>query len=201
MRIAAIVGSYHKGGMVNSAVDEILSAAAGEGAEVEKIALLEKHVEFCTNCQSCMQASGSARGICVIHDDMAGILDRVDASDAIVLASPMNFWTVTALMKRFIERLVCYGYWPWFNKGPRNRMKAGDKRAVVVVSCAAPGFVGRYFTNMVKLLKSVARLLGASQVDVLFIGFARHTPESTLADKHRARARKLGSRLAAAGDR
>ena len=40
------------------------------------------------------------------------LLNELERSDAIVLASPMNFWTVTAVMKRFIERLLGSA-WPW----------------------------------------------------------------------------------------
>jgi multimeric flavodoxin WrbA len=59
---------------------------------------------------------------------MGAILDEIAASDAVVLASPMNFWTVTALMKRFIERLVCFAYWPWgmgARKHARRTARAG----------------------------------------------------------------------------
>ena len=56
-----------------------------------------------------------------------------------VLASPMNFWTVTALMKRFIERLICYSYWPWGKTRPKIAKQEGKrKRAVLVCSSAAP---------------------------------------------------------------
>lgn len=195
MRITAIVGSYHKDGIIHAAVDEILAAAAGQGAQVGKIDLLDYGVEFCRNCQACAQAEGSARGTCAIHDDMPAILDAIDASDAIVLASPMNFWSVTAIMKRFIERLICYGYWPWKMRTPKNRVTRLDKRAVVVITCAAPVILARFLTNMHKLLKSVARLLGARKVDILYIGLARHTPTSKLSDRARAKAQRLGRKL------
>jgi multimeric flavodoxin WrbA len=63
---------------------------------------------------------------------MATVLDQIEQSDGIMLGSPMNFWTVTALMKRFIERLVCYAYWPWGIVAPQTRKGPRDKRAVVV---------------------------------------------------------------------
>ncbi|MCR4413083.1 MAG: flavodoxin family protein [Thermoguttaceae bacterium] len=196
MKITAVVGSYHRGGMVETAVDELLAAAQQQGAEVHKINLLDAHIEFCANCQSCTQEAGPVRGTCRLRDDMAAILDRLDASDAIVLASPMNFWTVTALMKRFIERLVCYGYWPWGAMAPKARVRRKTKRAAVVVSSAAPGWLARYFTSIVKLLKGAASLLGARRVDTLCLGLARHEPDSALSDRARAKARALGKKLA-----
>ena len=92
---------------------------------------------------------------------MNGLLDEIERSDAIVLASPMNFWTVTAVMKRFIERLVCFAYWPWGTAGPKMRNKPKTKRAVVVVSSACPSLLARLMTRMVGLMKSCAKLLGA----------------------------------------
>ncbi len=195
MKIIAIVGSYRRGGIVESAVDELLAAAAKDGAEVEKIHLLDRHVEFCTNCRACTLEPGAERGRCTLADDVPAILDSIDASDAIVLASPVNFWTVTALMKRFIERTVCYAHWPW-GGGPKPR-RVPHKRAVVVTASAAPALVARWGTSAGKLLRRVAQLLGAKRVDTLWIGLARRTATEGLPDKARTRARHLGQRLAA----
>ncbi len=63
MRVTAIVATYRKGGMIDSAVAEILAAAREEGAEVERIDLIDKHIEFCTNCRACTQEPGAARQV------------------------------------------------------------------------------------------------------------------------------------------
>lgn len=55
IKVLAIVGSYRKGGIIDTATDEILASAREEGAEAEKIYLIDKHIEFCTNCRSCTQ--------------------------------------------------------------------------------------------------------------------------------------------------
>ena len=196
MVITAVLGSYRRDGIIESAVDEILDSAKEYGAQFEKISLLDAHVEFCTNCRACVQEPGPERGECPLEDDMNDILDRLEASDTIILASPMNFGTVTALMKRFIERLICYGYWPW-GEMPQERIEQKDKQAVIVASCAAPGWLGRWTTDIVKVLKKPARLLGAKKVHVLFIGGAAREKDSELSRKHRKKARKLGRKLAA----
>lgn len=196
MKIVAIVGSYHKGGIIDSAVDELLTAAARDGAEVHKIHLLDYQIRFCTNCQSCTQEPGTPRGRCPVQDDVPRILEMIESSNAIVLASPMNFWTVTALMKCFIERLICYAYWPWGQLGPKARIEHKNKRAVIIASCAAPALLGQYLTSLGTLLRRTARLLGAGKIDTFFIGLARHTPTSTLSRKARAKAARLGRQLA-----
>lgn len=195
MKITAIVGSYRRGGIIESIVDEILDSAKEHGAAVEKINLLDAHVEFCTNCRICTQKEHPVRGRCIQNDDMEGILDRLDESDVFILASPMNFWTVTALMKRFIERLVCYGYWPWGSVSPKNRLTDRTKRAVVVISSAAPGLMARFMTDMGKLLKNVSRLMGAGKVETLYVGCARPTSHAGLRRRTRKKSRALGRKL------
>jgi multimeric flavodoxin WrbA len=195
-RVTAIVGSYRKGGVIDAAVDEILASATAAGAETTKIYLLDKHVEFCTNCRTCTQPEGPQRGRCPTTDDMAGILDELERSDGIVLASPMNFWTVTALMKRFIERTVGYAYWPWGRAAPKVRNRRKDKRAVVVISSASPAFLARLMTRMVGLLKGCAALFGAKTIGVLAIGLAAGEVKPDIGERARKKARRLGKKLA-----
>ena len=194
MKITAIVGSYRRGGIVESAVDELLAAAQSCGAIVEKINLLDRRVEFCANCRNCTTEPGPDRGRCLIADDVPAILNAIEASDAFVLAAPVNFWTVTAIMKRFIERTVCCGYWPW-GGAPKPRRRP-TKRAIVVTASAAPAVMARWGTDAGKLLRRVAQLLGARRVDTLWVGLARRTPDEGLPDRPRARARALGKRIA-----
>lgn len=101
-------------------------------------------------------------------------------------------------MKRFIERLVCYAYWPWGNAGPKTRPRPAAKRAVVVGSAACPALLARLMARMVGLLKTVARLLGAKRVDVLFVGLAAVHQRQELSARVKAKARRLGTKLASA---
>jgi multimeric flavodoxin WrbA len=195
-KITAIVGSYRKGGVIDRAVEELLTAAREAGAETKKIYLIDEPIEFCTNCRVCTQQAGVERGECVTDDRMGAILDTIAQSDALVLASPMNFGTVTAMMKRFIERLVCFAHWPWGALAPRVRQRERTKRAVVVASSAAPALLGRWLTSLVGLLKKTARLLGANRVDVLFIGIAGGEDRPDLGARAHRRARQLGKKLA-----
>jgi putative NADPH-quinone reductase len=196
VRITAIVGSYRKDGVIDQAVDEMLAAARAAGAETTKIYLADTRIEFCTNCRLCAQQDGAARGFCPIADQMGEVLDQVEASDAIILASPTNFATVTALMKRFIERLVCYAYWPWGMAAPQTRNRQLPRRAVLVASSAAPALLARLGTSIVKLLKQAASLLGAKTVGVLFIGLAAGKDRQDPGERIRKKARLLGKKLA-----
>jgi multimeric flavodoxin WrbA len=195
-KITAILGTYRKDGVIDAAVEEILAAAREAGAETMKIYLVDRNIEFCTNCRVCTQQEGNSRGRCSLIDEMGSLLDEIESSDAIVLASPMNFWTVTAVMKRFIERLVCYAYWPWGKMGPKLRKGQKPKRAVVVASSACPSLLARLMTRMVGLMKDCVKLLGAKKIDVLFIGLAGGEPKPDIGARARKKARRLGKKLA-----
>jgi putative NADPH-quinone reductase len=194
-KVIAIVGSYRKGGIVDTTVDEILASAGEAGADTKKIYLIDKHIEFCTNCRACTQQEGAGRGSCILDDDMNSILDELDSADGIILGSPMNFGTVTAVMKKFIERLLCYTYWPWGMDAPKTRSKKKSKHAVLVASSAAPSVLARVSSKLVKLLKDAAELLGARTSDVLFIGLAAKNKQQDIGDRARKKARRLGKHL------
>jgi NAD(P)H-dependent FMN reductase len=195
LKVVAIVGSYRKNGIIDTTVDEILSSAQEAGAETRKIYLIDKHIEFCTNCRTCTQQDGLERGKCIIDDDMESILDELRSADAIVLGSPMNFGTVTAVMKTFIERLVCFAYWPWGMNAPKMRIDRKSKYAAVVASSAAPALVARISSKLVKLLKDAADILGARTIGVLFIGFAAKNKQQDIGEKTKMKARRLGKKL------
>jgi multimeric flavodoxin WrbA len=51
---------------------------------------------------------------------MHELIAMIEAADGYILASPTNFSSVSAVFKRFMERLVVYAYWP-FVRPPPNR--------------------------------------------------------------------------------
>ncbi len=196
-RIIGIVGSYRKHGTIDTAVTAILDAAEAAGAETHKIYLQDQYIEFCTNCRACLQEPGPQRGTCVLADDMAAILDELETADGLVIGAPVNFGHVNALTQKFIERCVCYGYWPWGQKAPTDRQSQITKQAVLVSSSAAPGCLARWLTNVTKTLRQWAKLLGARPIGTLWIGMV--DPQAAqLSPRVQRRAQKLGQRLAMA---
>ena len=195
-KIVAILGSYRQGGTIETAVDIILQSARARGAETQVFNLREQHIEFCTNCRSCMQAPGATRGQCVQQDDLEDILTAVEAADALVLAAPVNCYNTTALFRRFMERLVGFGYWPWGQNAPRARSRQRSRRAVLVASAAMPAFLIPLATGAPRALRLTASLLGATPLRALWIGLAAHQPEAHLSASVRQRAVRIGAMLA-----
>ena len=195
-KVIAIVGSYRRGGTIDSAVNIILEGARERGAETHMVYLTEQHIEFCRNCRECMQTPGEQRGKCPQNDDLEPILQEIEAADAIVLGSPVNCYNVTAIFRRWMERLVGFGYWPWGQNAPRPRSKQWPRKAVLVASSAMPGFLIPWATGAARALRLTAGVLGARPVGSLWIGLAANEPHHPLPAHICKRARRLGWKLA-----
>jgi NAD(P)H-dependent FMN reductase len=196
MKIIGIVGSYRKNGTIDQAVSFVLEASAENSAEVEKIYLTEKYIEFCLNCRTCTQEAGESRGQCVHNDDLEELLCKIDEADGIVLGAPVNFFNVNALTRKFIERLVCYAYWPWGKSAaPKMRTNVREKKAIVITSSAMPAFLGRLATGAVRALKIAVKTVGAKPIGSIFIGLAAVNEKEDLADKYVRKARRAGQLL------
>lgn len=103
MKVLGIVSSPRKGGNTETLVSEVLASAQEAGAETELLLLRDKHIQPCDGCRSCHKT-----GACHIRDDMQEICPRLEEADAIVLGTPVYFWTVSGQCKVFIDRTYCY---------------------------------------------------------------------------------------------
>jgi multimeric flavodoxin WrbA len=195
-KVVAIVGSYRKGGTVDTAVEAILEGAREKGAQTHTIYLREQHVEFCTNCRQCTQTPGAERGMCAQQDDLEPILKEIEAADAVVLGSPVNYYNATALYRRFLERLLGFFYWPWGNNLLIQRSKQQSRKAVLVASAGMPGFLIPLATGAPRALRLMAKSLGAKPVGNLWIGLVSQEPHPPFTTRNRERARRLGWKLA-----
>jgi putative NADPH-quinone reductase len=197
-KVIAIVGSYRKGQIIDTAVSAILDGAKARGGQTEKIYLLDKHIEFCTNCRKCTQEKEAGkRAKCIHNDDMDGILQKIDDADGVVFGAPVNYYNVTAIMRRFIERMLPYGYWPWGRKEmPKYRIKKPTKKAVILTSSACPAFFGRIFMpGAMGVLKIAAKSVGAKVVRSLYFGMVGVEENQQLSKKDLLKAYKAGEKL------
>ena len=197
MRILAITGSYRHGGIIESTVEAVLAGARERGAETAMIRLGEQPLEFCSHCRACTQEPGIGRGICARKDGLEAILKQVDAAEALVLGSPVSFYNVTAVYRRFLERLMGCAYWPWGQASPAVRFRGPWKKAVLVASSAAPGPLMAFATGAPRALRLTARLLGFKPVGKLWLGLVGKGAVEAPSARTLARARALGRRLAA----
>ena len=101
--VLVLSSSPRKGGNSDLLCDAFAKGAKESGNKVTKIRVADKKVGFCTGCYACQKT-----GKCVIKDDAAAILKKMMASDVIVFASPVYFYSVCAQLKALIDRSVVF---------------------------------------------------------------------------------------------
>lgn len=104
MKVLVIDGAPRRSGFTRELTGLFGEGVRAAGAELEIVHLAERDVRPCTGCLSCF-SRGSA-GRCVQRDDMDQLIESFLASDALVLATPVYFFSLSALLKAFVERLL-----------------------------------------------------------------------------------------------
>ncbi len=104
MKILGIHGSPRLEGNSAQLMTAILKQAEENGAVTKTYHLNNLTIKGCQACYSCRKEGHE--GKCVIKDDMNQILDDILSANAVVLASPVYMWQMTAQAKLFTDRLM-----------------------------------------------------------------------------------------------
>jgi len=119
-RVLAIMGSPRRSGNTDILVDEILKGAKEAGAQTEKVILGDLDVGPCRACYACRPG-----GVCVLSDDMQGLLEKMKTSDVWVFGTPVYWWGPSAQLKAFVDR--------WFSQaGDEEHMQLFRNRRVIL---------------------------------------------------------------------
>ncbi len=102
MKILAIMGSPRKKGNTARTLDAFGEELEKLGHNMERIDLSEHEVNGCKGCLVCKNMPDKPG--CPQKDDVAGILSRIFAADAVVYATPLYCWCFSAQMKALIDR-------------------------------------------------------------------------------------------------
>ncbi len=106
MKLTAIIGSPRKNSNTEILVDKVIEGCKSQGeAEVDKIFIADKKIEFCNGCLACMGAEPGEL-VCSIKDDMSEILQRMKESDAFVFGTPNHMRTISAMLLNFLCRML-----------------------------------------------------------------------------------------------
>lgn len=102
--VLGINGSPHKDGIVNELLSSVLAGAAEEGAEVKTIHLydLQSHpVQGLYSIDPSRETVSNTQ-----EDDITKLYPEILRADGIVLATPVYWANMSAVMKNFIEHLT-----------------------------------------------------------------------------------------------
>lgn len=106
MNVIGINGSPRKQWNTATLVSKALEGAAAQGAATELFHLYDLDFKGCKSCFACKMRGGKSYGKCVLNDDLAPVLEKIAAADALVIGSPIYFGTVTGETRSFLERVL-----------------------------------------------------------------------------------------------
>ncbi len=173
MKIVAINGSYRSNGTIDQAISEISQKADREQHSFKLFNLRDQNIAFCSNCRECTQGEITRPNQCRTQDDMIAIVKEASQADLLIIASPMNFLSITAVMKKFMERLIPNFYWPWGKLIPLQRKKKANKKAILITSSSMPGFISKLLPGgPLRSLKLIAKTFNAKTAQTITIGNA-----------------------------
>jgi multimeric flavodoxin WrbA len=156
--IMVVIGSPRKKGNSATLAAEVVKGGRAEGAKVETVFLQELDIQACTACDACRR---KLRKDCVIDDDMRRLYPKLKAADAVVIASPIYWFTISAQTKLFMDR--------WYALGGDDGYPdlAGKKFGVVLTYADADPFSSGA-VNALRTFQDAFRYLGVDLVGSVY---------------------------------
>ncbi|MFH2059347.1 MAG: flavodoxin family protein [Pseudomonadota bacterium] len=128
MKIVLLQGSARKKGNTAQVLNWVQEELLTQGHEVESIYLNAKKLKGCLGCAKCKEYPD--RIGCVQKDDVPQILEKMVNAQAVVFASPLYFWGVTAQLKTIIDRT--YSLYTGYHQPDHASLVQGQRQALLV---------------------------------------------------------------------
>lgn len=141
MKIVAFNGSPRgRWGNTDRILQPFLEGAREAGAVTDTVYLKDLKINHCTGCFSCWTKTP---GACIHKDDMPNLLEKVRRADVLVYATPLYVFTVSGLMKDFMDRFIPLIKPYIIKRGhqfthPMRYEDEWPKKAVLISNCGFP---------------------------------------------------------------
>jgi len=185
--ILILNGSPRKEGNTAALAEQLANGVQAAGARTQIMYLHGMDINPCTACEGCHQEGSSG---CVIDDEMRKIYDGLLEADAVVFATPVYWFSVTAQIKTAIDRLYAVGV------GDGNILKG---KAVVILmpyADADPYVSGA--VNALRMFQDISGYLGTKMAGMVY-GTAYEAGEIRKDKPLMDKAFQLGKELAGKG--
>jgi multimeric flavodoxin WrbA len=129
IKIVAIYGSPRRKGNTATLLKKAVEGARDSGARVEEIVLRDLKMSPCLEIFGCMKS-----GECRLKDDFQKAREQILASQGLILASPVFFYTVSAHTKILMDRFQ--SLWVkkyWIDKTAANHLNVKRKGLFISV--------------------------------------------------------------------
>ncbi|MBA7688575.1 putative NAD(P)H-dependent FMN-containing oxidoreductase YwqN [subsurface metagenome] len=104
-KVIIVLGSPRKNGNSSTLAQKASEGIKSMGVEFESFYLHEMDIKPCTACDTCQKAIDK---YCITYDDMQILYPKILEAYALLIASPIYWFTVSAQTKLFMDR--CYAF-------------------------------------------------------------------------------------------
>ncbi len=168
-QLLILEGSPRRKGNSTALANQAAAGAREMGAQVENIYLHGLKIAHCNGCDACVKT-----GICSIKDDMQTLYPKLSNADALILASPIYWYTYSGQLKTCIDRM--YALW----NGNHDAFKGKPMGFILTYGDTDENTSGAI--NAIKTFESMFNFLEAKIVEILHgslmnLGDAQKNPE------------------------
>jgi multimeric flavodoxin WrbA len=154
--VLILKGSPRKNGNSATLADQTALGAGENGAQVEVVSLDEMRIAPCDACDFCAETDG----VCVIQDDMQTLYPKIQQADAIVIASPIYWFTFSAQTKLCIDR--------WYAFQPIRKQVWPDKQIGIILTYGDSDTYDSGAVNAIHTYQSMFRYLGVEIAGMVY---------------------------------
>ena len=184
--ILILKGSPREKGNSSTLADQVAAGAEAAGAQVESFVLQNMNIQPCNACDACHEGSD---GECILEDDMQILYPKLRKADAIVIASPIYWFTMSAQTKLCIDR--------WYAlEGPQGNALAGKQIGIVLTYGDSNQFTSGAI-NAMRAFEDMFRYVRADIVEMIH-GSASNVGDVQKQPSLMEQAYALGQKLAGA---
>jgi multimeric flavodoxin WrbA len=181
-RVLVFKSSPRQNGNSSLLAEQSIAGAKAAGAEVESFSLHMMDIRPCDACDVCQET-----GVCVLKDDMQMLYPKLKEADAIILASPIYWFTISAQLKLFIDR------WYSMESSQGNILKGKQFGILLTYGDTDPYSSGAI--NAIRTFQDMMRYIGAN-IEGIVYGTANKEGDILSQPKLIERAYVLGKKLA-----
>jgi multimeric flavodoxin WrbA len=187
IQVLIVKGSPREHGNSASLANQVAAGARAAGADVEDVYLHGLEIRACDGCDFCQ---GAPEMGCAIEDDMQSLYPKIREADAIVYASPVYWFTISAQLKLFMDR--CYALGGGSDYVASHAL--AGKRIGIVLAYGGDDPFDSGAINAIRMFQDVFSYIPAEIVGIVY-GCASEAGEIEQDSSLMAKAYELGQKL------
>jgi multimeric flavodoxin WrbA len=156
-KVMIAVGSPRKKGNSATLAKQVAAGAKAGGAQVETFFLHHMNIKPCRACDACRKKKDVD---CIIQDDMQILYPQLRDADAIVIASPIYWFTVSAQTKVFMDR--------WYGLGGDGGYELAGKKFGILLTYADADPFASGAVNALRTFQDALNYIGAEIVGMVY---------------------------------